>query len=84
MTSNSAKNGSLRLIGMIPIVVILMAAAVQLQAIRERVYPPSQSDDLTLYVTSGTAARRFALAFPALAADLYWIRTLQVPTGAPS
>jgi hypothetical protein len=77
VTSNSAKNGSLRLIGAIAVVVILMAAAVQLQAIRERVYPPSQSDDLTLYVTSGTAARRLASAFPALAADLYWIRTLQ-------
>jgi hypothetical protein len=77
VTSNRAKNGFLRLIGAIALVVILMAGAVQLQAIRERVYPPSQSDDLTLYVTSGTAARRLALAFPALAADLYWIRTLQ-------
>jgi hypothetical protein len=78
VTSNSAKNNSsLRLLGAIAVVAILMAAAVQLQAIRERVYPPSQSDDLTLYVTSGTAARRLTLAFPALAADLYWIRALQ-------
>ena len=54
-----------------------MAAAAQVQAVRERAYPTSGTDDPTLYVTSGTAARRLALAYPALAADMYWIRALQ-------
>jgi hypothetical protein len=54
-----------------------MAAAAELQALRERVYPPSAEDDGTLYVTSPRAAQRLALAYPALAADIYWIRAIQ-------
>jgi hypothetical protein len=54
-----------------------MAAAAELQALRERVYPPSAEDDGTLYVTSPRASQRLALAYPALAADIYWIRAIQ-------
>jgi hypothetical protein len=56
---------------------LLMTAAVQVQAVRERSYPPAANDEPTLYLTSGVAARRLALAYPALAADMYWIRAIQ-------
>ena len=66
-----------RLIAAITLIVALMAVAVQVQAARERAYPPSADEDATLYVTSGTVARRLALAYSALAADVYWIRAIQ-------
>jgi hypothetical protein len=54
-----------------------MWAAAEVQAIRERTYPSPADDDAALYVTSPRAARRLALAYPALAADAYWIRAIQ-------
>jgi hypothetical protein len=58
-------------------IVLLMAAGVELQRIRDRAYPVKALSDDALYLTSPTAARRLTLAYHALAADLYWIRTLQ-------
>lgn len=55
----------------------LMAGAVQLEAIRERVYPPSDDADVALYLTSGTALRQLTVSLNALAADVYWIRAIQ-------
>ena len=55
----------------------LVTAAVQLQAAREAAYPPRPADEDTVYVTSGSAVRRLAGAYDALAADVYWVRTLQ-------
>jgi hypothetical protein len=55
----------------------LMAAAVRVQAERERRYPFAIDESDTLYVTSGTVARRLSVAYAPLAADLYWIRSLQ-------
>ena len=57
--------------------IALMAAAAQVQAARERAYPAAARDEVALYITSGTATRRFALAYDALVADVYWIRTIQ-------
>src|ERR1700682_6446637 len=54
-----------------------MAAAVWVQAARERTYPLPEQDEASLYVTSPTAVRRLSLAYTALAADLYWIRAIQ-------
>jgi hypothetical protein len=71
------KPSTLSLVGAIALAVVLMAVAVRVQAIRERAYPPAPVDDQSLYLTSGTAARRLALAYPTLAADMYWIRTIQ-------
>ena len=73
MTSNDA----VPIAAAIGLVGVLMAAVVQVQAVRERAYPTQSDAEATLYVTSRTAARRLALAYPALAADMYWIRTLQ-------
>ena len=68
-------------------------AVVQLQATRERLYPPPEHPDPDMvYVSSGTAVRRLTSAFNALAADVYWIRAIQyfgatrvrLAIGAPS
>jgi len=59
------------------LVAVLLAGAVQLQALRERVYPPKEETADALYIRSGIALRRLSGAYAALAADLYWIRTIQ-------
>jgi hypothetical protein len=59
------------------VALLLLWAAAEVQAIRERTYPLPADDDETLYVTSPRAAQRLALAYPALAADAYWIRAIQ-------
>jgi hypothetical protein len=56
---------------------VLLAAGVQLQAARERAYPPAAAQDASLYMRSGETLRRFAGAYAALAADVYWIRAIQ-------
>ena len=61
----------------IVLVTALMAAAVGVQAARERAYPSRGDDEATVYITSPTAARRMSVAYPTLAADIYWIRALQ-------
>ena len=53
-------------------------AAVQLQAERERAYPPAAATDEAVAVhASGAAVRRLSVAYAALAADVYWIRAIQ-------
>jgi hypothetical protein len=56
---------------------VLLAAGVQLQAARERVYPPPAEQEASLYMRSGKTLRRFAGAYAALTADVYWIRAIQ-------
>jgi hypothetical protein len=57
--------------------VLLLAAAVQLQATRERAYPASEAADDAVYVASGSTLRHLTGAYNALAADAYWVRTIQ-------
>ena len=40
-------------------------------------YPATRQSQRLLYVRSGTTARRLALSFQGLAADVYWMRTIQ-------
>ena len=54
-----------------------MAAAIRVQAERERRYPSGTDESHALYITSGAVVRRLSLAYAPLAADLYWIRSLQ-------
>jgi hypothetical protein len=54
-----------------------MTGAVELQAVRERRYPPVEDLQDTLYVTSGNTLGHLTVAYRALAADLYWIRAIQ-------
>jgi len=56
---------------------LLLAAAAELQAVRERRYPSGTEMEESLYLTSGTTARRLAGAFASVAADLYWVRAIQ-------
>ena len=56
----------------------LLAGAAQLQALRERRYPPATDEvEEIVYMQAGTTARRLAGAYSSLAADLYWIRAIQ-------
>jgi hypothetical protein len=55
----------------------LLAAAVRVQAARERYYPAAAADEDALYVTSGSTVRRLTGAFNPLAADVYWLRAIQ-------
>ena len=73
MTSSSF--GSIA--GTLVIAVVLIGAAARLQAVRETRYPPSTGLQETLYLRSGTTARRLAGAYASVTADAYWIRALQ-------
>ena len=44
---------------------------------RDTRYPAPPVTERMLYMTSGSVARRVMLSFDALAADVYWIRTIQ-------
>ncbi len=54
-----------------------LAAAISLQAARDRWYPEIGSPVDELYFTSGDAVGRMALSYKALLADIYWIRAVQ-------
>ena len=59
--------------------VVLLAAAVALQVVREGLAPLPRPRDAgtVIYVESPDTVRRAALSFDGLAADLYWIRAIQ-------
>jgi hypothetical protein len=67
----------MRRVALVAAAVLLLGAVVQLQAARERWYPPQDDADTALYLRSPTAVRRMASAYTPLAADLYWIRAVQ-------
>jgi tetratricopeptide (TPR) repeat protein len=57
---------------------VALAAAIGLQVVRDRTYPPDRRDtERMLYVRSGEALKRIWLEFDALGADTYWIRAIQ-------
>jgi hypothetical protein len=67
-----------RTAALVVLVLMLMAGAASLQAVREARFPtPVQAGDDALYVTSGKTAQRLSIGYTALAADLYWIRAIQ-------
>jgi hypothetical protein len=55
-----------------------MTAAVWLQHVRESSFPLAAPDDEVLYLKSGSAARHAVVAYQSLAADVYWIRAIQL------
>jgi len=56
---------------------ILLATSVSLQIVRDRVAPAHQQTARYLYIRSDTLLKRLTLGFRVVAADVYWIRTLQ-------
>jgi hypothetical protein len=60
----------------------LVGAASSLGAVREVRYPPPPVTAESLYLTSGTTARRLSVGYAALGADLYWIRAIQYYGGS--
>jgi tetratricopeptide (TPR) repeat protein len=65
-----------RLLGLGALVVGLVAAGGVLQA-GDRRYPETRESQRLLYVRSGAMARRLALSYQGVAADVYWMRTIQ-------
>jgi hypothetical protein len=73
---------TLRTIGAGLLAALLLGGAAAAQHVRETRFPPPPPNEDTLYITSGTAARRLTVGYAALAADLYWIRAIQYYGGA--
>jgi tetratricopeptide (TPR) repeat protein len=57
--------------------IALIGSAVLLQIARDARFPPAPIDDRLLYITSGEVAKKLALSYDALLADIYWIRAIQ-------
>lgn len=63
---------------MIGVAVLAFAGAATLQARRDARYARGTEDlEGLVYIQSGTAVKRLALEFDALASDVYWIRAIQ-------
>jgi hypothetical protein len=58
-------------------VAVGLAVAASVLRARDMNYPAPPPTERLLYLRSGGAARRVMLSFRALAADVYWIRTIQ-------
>ncbi len=65
--------------GRLIVVLMLLAASVAIQVVRDRVVPaPAPAEAVSLlYVRSGEVLDRIALSFDALLADVYWVRAIQ-------
>jgi hypothetical protein len=61
----------------VALVTALIASAAGLQAVRETKYPRPIVVHQSLYLNSGNALTRATKGYNALAADLYWIRSIQ-------
>jgi hypothetical protein len=59
------------------LIVVGLAAAISLQAARDRWYPTIASPVDELYFTNGDAVGRLALSYKSLLSDIYWIRAVQ-------
>jgi tetratricopeptide (TPR) repeat protein len=55
----------------------MLAVAVALQIVRDRVFARTAVDTQVLYVSNPEVMRRAALSYDTLLADVYWIRALQ-------
>jgi tetratricopeptide (TPR) repeat protein len=60
------------------LIVLLLASAIGLQAVRERSGGLPLGADGVLYVQSPQALQRLALSYKPIVADVYWIRAIQV------
>src|SRR5688500_16292072 len=60
----------------IAVLIALAAGSVALQAARDRRYARETDSARLMYLQSGETAKRLALEYDALAADIYWIRAV--------
>jgi hypothetical protein len=56
---------------------VMLALAIVVQIVRDRVFAANTTDTQLLYVQSATVMQRVALSYDSVLADLYWIRALQ-------
>jgi hypothetical protein len=75
-------NGRLPALPALVAAVMLGASAVATQIQRDRAFGTDKPREPLLYLQSPAVARRMALSYDLLAADVYWIRALQVFGGA--
>lgn len=54
----------------------LLAVSIAVQVVRDRGWQPYQPPSGVMWIRSGALARRLALGFDNLAADIYWIRAV--------
>jgi hypothetical protein len=55
---------------------VLLAAAIAVQAVRDRGWQPYEPESAILWLRSGEAAKRLALGFDMIVSDVYWIRAV--------
>jgi tetratricopeptide (TPR) repeat protein len=75
----STSNGSMKTIGLIALIVVALVSAISLTRwldARRPAIAEAGKEDESLYLNPNTA-RRMSLAFNGLAADWYWMRSLQ-------
>jgi len=72
-----ARQPRARMVAGIVAIMALACGSALLQRMREQWYPASPTEATALYITSGATARRLAVGYSPLAADLYWIRAIQ-------
>jgi hypothetical protein len=58
------------------IIAVLLAAAIAVQAIRDRGWQPYEPESAILWLRSGEAAKRLSLGFDTIVSDVYWIRAV--------
>ena len=58
------------------IIALLVAAAIAVQAVRDRGWQPYEPESSVLWLRSGEAAKRLALGFGTIVSDVYWIRAV--------
>ena len=69
-------NGRRRVWPAIGVIAVLLAAAIVVQVVRDRGWAPYEPESSVLWLRSGEAAKKLALSFDAVAADVYWIRAV--------
>jgi tetratricopeptide (TPR) repeat protein len=58
------------------VIAVLLAAAIAVQAVRDRGWRPYDPESAILWLRSGEAAKRLALGFDTIVSDVYWIRAV--------
>ncbi|MBY0494037.1 MAG: type II secretion system protein GspG [Cyanobacteria bacterium] len=57
-------------------IAVLLAAAIAIQVVRDRGWKAYEPENSVMWLRSGDAAKRAALSYDELAADVYWIRAV--------